>query len=486
MQIFLYKDRGFSRELAERAAPPDYDALVLTIDNQLLGNRERDIRNGFSIPPRFGVGGTLAAATKLAWLMRMRTTLPNLTFGNYVRPGETTKIAALAGRMGEILDPGLSWADVDWLRGIWNGPLILKGILHPAEAAEAVARGVDGIIVSNHGGRQLDGAAASLDALPAIVAAVDGRIPVLLDGGIRRGGDVVKALALGATCCLIARPQLWGLAVGGEAGVRHVLELFRREIDRVMGLMGALDRRRPRTRLPPETGHETMIKDPPLLTIKRGKARPPAALVEAFRDVPTGYLTDAMGGRGCLLPVDPAALAGEIVAGRRRHHLPLRPGGQSRGLRRARRSRARRRHRGRHRRYTHDLGHRRSPARHGAQQGRRGLRHRRHGARHSGHRRRRPAGLLRRRDAELAGAQRPGHGRLSAGHRRCRRRHRRHHRRRPRWRRGGAAGRRRGGAGKTAGIKAAERDLEDKVRAGLQVPDFIRAVLESDRTVYVD
>ncbi len=239
MQIFLYRDRGFSRELAERAHAAKYDALVLTIDNQLLGNRERDIRNSFSIPPRFGVAGTLAAATKMAWLMRMRTTLPNLTFGNYVRPGETTKIAALAGRMGEILDPGLSWADVDWLRAIWSGPLILKGILHPAEAAEAIARGVDGIIVSNHGGRQLDGAAASLDALPAIVAAVDGRIPVLLDGGIRRGGDVVKALALGATCCLIARPQLWGLAAGGEAGVRHVLELFRREIDRVMGLMGA-------------------------------------------------------------------------------------------------------------------------------------------------------------------------------------------------------------------------------------------------------
>ena len=117
--------------------------------------------------------------------------------------------------------------------------MLLKGILHPGEAAEAVARGIDGIIVSNHGGRQLDGAAASLDALPAIVAAVAGRMPVLIDGGIRRGSDVVKALALGATCCLIGRPQLWGLAVAGEAGVRHVLELYRKEIDRVMALMGA-------------------------------------------------------------------------------------------------------------------------------------------------------------------------------------------------------------------------------------------------------
>ncbi|MER9685074.1 alpha-hydroxy acid oxidase [Mesorhizobium sp. M0139] len=117
--------------------------------------------------------------------------------------------------------------------------MLLKGVLHPSEAAEAVARGIDGIIVSNHGGRQLDGAAASLDALTAVVAAVAGRIPVLIDGGIRRGSDVVKALALGASCCLIGRPQLWGLAVAGEEGVRHVLELYRKEIDRVMGLMGA-------------------------------------------------------------------------------------------------------------------------------------------------------------------------------------------------------------------------------------------------------
>ena len=125
-------------------------------------------------------------------------------------------------------------------------------MLHPGEAAEAVEHGIDGIIVSNHGGRQLDGAAASLDALPAVVEAVGGRMPVLVDGGIRRGADVVKALALGAACCLIGRPQLWGLAVAGEAGVRHVLEIYRREIDRVMGLMGAssVDRPRPPTACP--------------------------------------------------------------------------------------------------------------------------------------------------------------------------------------------------------------------------------------------
>ncbi|WP_095088325.1 alpha-hydroxy acid oxidase [Mesorhizobium sophorae] len=239
MQVFVYTDRGFTREMVDRASASGYDALVLTIDNQMLGNRERDIRNGFAIPPRFGVAGTLAAATKAAWLLRMRTRLPKMTFGNYTRPGETATVGALAGRMASLLDPGLSWADVDWLRTVWPGALLLKGILHPVEATEAVAHGIDGVIVSNHGGRQLDGAAASLDALPAVVAAVDGRIPVLIDGGIRRGSDAVKALALGASCCLIGRPQLWGLAVAGEDGVRHVLELYRKEIDRVMALMGA-------------------------------------------------------------------------------------------------------------------------------------------------------------------------------------------------------------------------------------------------------
>ena len=238
MQVFIYRDRAFTEELARRAAAAAYDALVLTLDNQLLGKRERDVRNGFAIPPRFGPADVAGMVGKLPWLMRMRSELPRITFGNYVRPGQANDIATLAGRMGSLLDPAMSWRDVDWLRSIWTGPLLLKGVLHPAEAAEAVARGVDGIIVSNHGGRQLDGAISSIAALPAIAAAVGGRIPVLLDGGVRRGSDVVKALALGATACLIGRPQLWGLAVAGQAGVAHVLDLYRSEIDRTMGLLG--------------------------------------------------------------------------------------------------------------------------------------------------------------------------------------------------------------------------------------------------------
>ncbi len=238
MQVFVYRDRGFTRELAERAQAAGYDALVLTIDNQLTGNRERDIRNGFTIPPKLAPLDVAAMAVKLPWLWRMRRELKRITFANYVKPGDASGLTRLAGRVAEMLDPSMSWRDVDELRRIWTGPLILKGVLSPVEAREAAARGVDGLIVSNHGGRQLDGAVSSVEALPAVVESVAGRIPVLLDGGVRRGADVVKALALGARACLIARPQLWGLSVAGEAGVARVLEIFRTEIDRVMGLCG--------------------------------------------------------------------------------------------------------------------------------------------------------------------------------------------------------------------------------------------------------
>ena len=241
MQVFVYRDRGFTRAFVERAQAAGYHGLVVTVDNQIIGHRERDTRNGFTIPPRFGARDLAAMATKLPWLMAMGPRLPKLTFGNYRRPGEELDLKTMAARLTQMLDPSLSWQDLDWLRELWPGTLIVKGILHPAEAAEAVARGADGIVVSNHGGRQLDGAAATIEALPAVVAAVEGRVPVLIDGGLRRGGDVVRALALGATACLIGRPQLWGLAVAGEAGVAHVLEIFRQEIDRAMGLCGVRD-----------------------------------------------------------------------------------------------------------------------------------------------------------------------------------------------------------------------------------------------------
>ena len=244
-QVFMYRDRGLTRAFAERAQAAGYKALVLTSDNQLLGQRERDLRNGFTIPPRVRLAQGFDLLSALPWLLRMART-PGMTFANYVTD-EKKDIVSLGKHMAELLDPTAAWRDVAWLREIWQGPLLIKGILHPDEARVALDHGVDGVIVSNHGGRQLDGAIASVRALPAIVEATSGRIPVLIDGGIRRGADVVKALALGATACLIGRPHLWGLAVAGEEGVAWLLEIYRREIDRVLALGGwegvrALDR----------------------------------------------------------------------------------------------------------------------------------------------------------------------------------------------------------------------------------------------------
>ena len=239
MQIFIYKDRGFTRELASRAKDSGYEALVLTIDNQMIGKRERDLVNGFTIPPRFDFAQMLAFAQKPAWWWSMRHELSKDTFGNYAQLNAPESVAVLAARMSTLLDPGMSWHDVVMLRDYWKGKLILKGVLHPHEASEAVKHGIDGIIVSNHGGRQLNGTMASVRALPAIVQAVNGAVPVLLDGGIRRGSDVFKAIALGATAVMLGRPHLWGLSVAGQEGVEWVIDLLNNELDRVMGLAGA-------------------------------------------------------------------------------------------------------------------------------------------------------------------------------------------------------------------------------------------------------
>ena len=157
---------------------------------------------------------------KYKWLWRIRNTLESMTFGNYVRPGQASNLSALAAQMVELLDPGMTWADVEWIHKIWKNPLLIKGILHPDDAQKAIELRVEGIIVSNHGGRQLDEAIASIDALPGVIDKVGGQIPVLMDGGVRRGSDVVKALSLGATACLIGRPQLWGSSYGGTSWCR--------------------------------------------------------------------------------------------------------------------------------------------------------------------------------------------------------------------------------------------------------------------------
>jgi isopentenyl diphosphate isomerase/L-lactate dehydrogenase-like FMN-dependent dehydrogenase len=234
MQVFLYKDRGLTAEFAARAAAAGYQGLVLTVDNQVMAGRDRDARNGMSFPLRWGPRSLGDFLSHPAWLLRMRET-PSPTFVNY---GARTSISAFGALMNEQLDPNVSWSDVERLRGQWRGPLLLKGVLHPGEAREAINRGADGIIVSNHGGRQLDGAVASIRALPGVVEAVGGRAPVLVDGGFRRGVDVVKALAMGARAVMIGRPHLWGVACAGEDGVFWVLELLRREIDRALALGG--------------------------------------------------------------------------------------------------------------------------------------------------------------------------------------------------------------------------------------------------------
>ena len=236
MQVFVYRDRGLTRSFAERAHAAGYKALVLTVDNQMPGYRERDVRNGFTVPLRLGLGNVFDMALHMRWLLRMARAR-RFTFANYAQEGKSD-IMSLAARMGSMLAPDLTWKDVEAVRSMWDRPLLLKGILHPEEARRAVALGVDGIIVSNHGGRQLDAVPTSIEALSGVLDAVAGRVPVLIDGGIRRGSDVLKALALGARACLIGRPQLWGLAVAGQEGVAWALELYRREIDRVMGLCG--------------------------------------------------------------------------------------------------------------------------------------------------------------------------------------------------------------------------------------------------------
>ena len=240
-QTYIYKDRGLTHEMAARAQAAGYDALIVTVDTQLLGNRERDIRNGFVIPPTMSAREVANMATKLGWLWRMRSAIPRITFGNYRRADGGEDLTALAQRMVGLPDPGIQWRDIADLRALWKGPLLLKGILHPADAVEAVANGVDGMFVSNHGGRQLDGVAGAVDALPAVAEAVAGRAALILDGGIRRGSHIVKALALGADCCSIGRPQFWGLSVAGEAGVAHAFDIFRRELDLTMGLCGLPD-----------------------------------------------------------------------------------------------------------------------------------------------------------------------------------------------------------------------------------------------------
>lgn len=241
-QLYLWRDPDVIEGLVKRAAAAKYGALVLTVDVPVIGQRERDLRNGMTLPPRLTPHNAFDMLRRPRWLAGLLRGSP-LTFANFVDvPGRGRSAVELGKYVNvEMMNPGATWDTFEWLRRTWNGPLAIKGVLHPHDAARAVELGADGVIVSNHGGRQLDGAMAALDALPAIADAVAGRADVLLDSGVRRGTDVVKALALGAKAVLIGRPYVLGLGADGAAGVGAVLEVLRRELDRALALIGCPD-----------------------------------------------------------------------------------------------------------------------------------------------------------------------------------------------------------------------------------------------------
>ena len=238
-QVYTWKDRGLVQELVERAAAAGYEALWLTVDTAVLGRRERDVRRGFSVPPEIGLGTILDGLLHPAWTLDFITHDP-IAFANVVHHEVhgANDAMAMADHVMKNFDQRLSWTDVEWLQSIWHGPLILKGIQTVDDALRALDSGVQGIGLSNHGGRQLDDAPSPIELVEPVAQAVQGRAAIICDGGVRRGSDVVKAIALGADACSIGRPYLYAMGAAGERGVDHVLQFFREGIDRTMALTG--------------------------------------------------------------------------------------------------------------------------------------------------------------------------------------------------------------------------------------------------------
>lgn len=240
-QLYVMQDKDFVHNLIDRAKAAGCSALVLTLDLQILGQRHKDVRNGLSAPPRFTPKHLWQMATRPFWCLDMLGT-KRRTFGNILGHAKgVTDLSSLSSWTTEQFDPQLSWKDIEWIRERWGGKLILKGILDEEDARMSLGSGADAIIVSNHGGRQLDGAASSISMLPRIVDAVGDRMEVHLDGGIRSGQDVLKAVCYGARGTYIGRPFLYGLGAGGKAGVRRALEIIHKELDVTMALCGERD-----------------------------------------------------------------------------------------------------------------------------------------------------------------------------------------------------------------------------------------------------
>ena len=240
-QVYVMRDRGFTRELIQRASAANCSALMLTADLTVQGQRHREIKNGLSVPPKITLRNLFDIASKPRWAWHVLQA-PSRSFGNLEgRIGGADSLTTLAQWIANQFDPTLNWNDLAWIRELWPGKLIIKGILDPEDARLAVTHGVDAIVVSNHGGRQLDGAPGCIDALPSIIEAVDGRIEVLFDSGITSGQDLLKALALGARAGLIGKAFLYGLGAGGQSGVAQAIELIRRELSVTMALTGQRD-----------------------------------------------------------------------------------------------------------------------------------------------------------------------------------------------------------------------------------------------------
>jgi L-lactate dehydrogenase (cytochrome) len=237
-QLYVIKDRGFSKDILGRAAAAKCSALVLTVDLQVLGQRHRDIKNGMTVPPEIRLKNVIDVASKPAWAWSILNG-KRKTFGNLAGHVKgMDNVNQLAQWIGQQFDPALSWKDVEWIKKIWPGKLIIKGILDIDDARTAVKLGADAIVVSNHGGRQLDGAPSSISALPEIADAVGSDTEVLFDGGIRTGADLLRALALGARACLVGRAYIYGLGAGGQAGVSRAIDILQNELSVAMALTG--------------------------------------------------------------------------------------------------------------------------------------------------------------------------------------------------------------------------------------------------------
>jgi len=237
-QLYVMKDRGFIKALIERAIAAKCSALVLTVDLQVIGQRHQDIKNGMTVPPEWSLSKLVDFATKPAWVAGVLQG-KRRTFGNLAGHLKIDQdITSLSTWINSQFDTTLNWKDVDWIRSIWPGKLILKGILDVEDAEIAAKTGAQALVVSNHGGRQLDGAPSSIEVLPEIVDTVGSQMEIMFDGGIRSGQDVMRALALGAKSCMIGRAYAYGLGAGGEAGVAKAISIIAKELETTMGLCG--------------------------------------------------------------------------------------------------------------------------------------------------------------------------------------------------------------------------------------------------------